>query len=216
MRITDEMLYAAAPEAAERYLSTLPGREDCAHAFSPDFEERMRLLLPRRKRKKLLRRALLLAAVVALLGTAVYAGQPEDYRVYAAAREGVLTYLVRPRADPIPQSFHPLTPGWLPEGYALEQEYGDEGESHLCTVYRTEDDRSLTLDQWMGKEQTGLLLGDYRTEEVPVHGGTGVFFTETDGGSGCLLWTEGPYVLKLYSSGLTQEEMTVIAENLEW
>ena len=216
MKITDEMLYAAAPEAAERVLDALPGRTDCAHAFSPAFEERMRLLLPGRKKKRLWKRALLLAAVVALLGTAVYASQSEEYRVYATAREGVLTYLVRPRADLIPQSFHRLTPGWLPEGYALEQEYGDEEESHLCTVYRTEDNRSFSLDQWMGKEQTGLLLGDYRTEEIPVHGGTGVFFTEADGGSGCLLWTEGPYVLKLYSSSLTQGEMTAIAENLEW
>lgn len=99
MRITDEMLYQAAPEAAERYLDALPGRAECAHAFSPDFEERMRLLLPRRKKKKLWKRALLLAAVIALLGTAVYANQPEDYQVYAAAREGVLTYLIRPRAD---------------------------------------------------------------------------------------------------------------------
>ena len=29
MNITDEMLYAAAPEAAERWLDTLPKREDC-------------------------------------------------------------------------------------------------------------------------------------------------------------------------------------------
>ena len=63
MRITDEMLYEAAPEAAERYLGALPGREACAHVFSPDFEERMRVLAPRRKKGTLWKRALLLAAV---------------------------------------------------------------------------------------------------------------------------------------------------------
>ena len=41
MNITDEMLYAAAPEAAERWLDTLPGREDCGHNFSLTFEASM-------------------------------------------------------------------------------------------------------------------------------------------------------------------------------
>ena len=61
MRITEEMLYETAPAAAERYLEALPGREACAHVFSPDFEERMRLLAPGRK-KKLLKRVVLEAA----------------------------------------------------------------------------------------------------------------------------------------------------------
>ena len=62
MRITDEMLYAAA-EAAERYLDTLPGQTDCTHAFSPAFEEKLQFLLPRRRKKKLWKRIILLAAV---------------------------------------------------------------------------------------------------------------------------------------------------------
>ena len=65
MKITDEMLYAAAPEAAERYLNTLPKQEDCVHGFSRDFEERMRFLPPRRK-KRLWKRIVLQAAVIAL------------------------------------------------------------------------------------------------------------------------------------------------------
>ena len=41
MMISEEALYAAAPEAAEKFLSALPDREDCVHDFSPDFEARI-------------------------------------------------------------------------------------------------------------------------------------------------------------------------------
>ena len=43
MMISEEALYAAAPEAAEKFLSALPDREDCVHDFSPDFEARCKV-----------------------------------------------------------------------------------------------------------------------------------------------------------------------------
>ena len=52
MNITDEMLYAAAPEAAERWLDTLPGREDCGHDFSLTFEASMAPILRRRRKRR--------------------------------------------------------------------------------------------------------------------------------------------------------------------
>lgn len=219
MRITDEMLYAAAPEAAERYLSALPGREDCAHAFSPDFEERMRLLLPRRKRKKVWRRALLLAAVVALLGTAVYANQPEDYRVRATAREGILTYSARPREDVVPQQFHRIVFGWIPEGYTLWNEREPEEDAdYFSTSYRTEDRRYLFLCQWMGREHSATLMGEYRWEGVTVRGCEGIFIDAAgDSHHYTLLWAEGPYVLQLEADdSLDRETFFKVAENLEW
>lgn len=219
MRITDEMLYAAAPEAAERYLSTLPGREDCAHAFSPDFEERIRFLLPRRKRKKLWRRALLLAAVVALLGTAVYAGQPEDYRVRATARDGILTYSARPQDDIVPQQFHRITLGWIPEGYALWSESElEEDTVYSSTSYRAGDYQYISLRQWMGQECSETLMGKYQWEGVTVRGSEGIFIDVAgDSLSYTLLWAEGPYVLRLEADGsLDRETLLKIAENLEW
>ena len=63
MMISEEALYAAAPEAAEKFLSALPDREDCVHDFSPDFEARMATLL-RRQRRRRHWRALLAAAAV--------------------------------------------------------------------------------------------------------------------------------------------------------
>lgn len=219
MRITDEMLYAAAPEAAERYLDAFPGREDCAHAFSPDFEERMRLLLPRRKRKRIWKRALLLAAVLALLGTAVYASQPEDYRVRAAARDGILTYSARPQEDIVPQQFHRITFGWIPEGYALWSESELEADTvYFSTSCRTEDYRYLSLRQWMGQEYSETLMGEYRWEGVTVRGSEGILIDAAgDSRRYTLLWAEGPYVLQLTADdSLDRETFLKIAENLEW
>ena len=65
MMISEEALYAAAPEAAEKFLSALPDREDCVHDFSPDFEARMATLL-RRQRRRRHWRALLAAAADSL------------------------------------------------------------------------------------------------------------------------------------------------------
>lgn len=222
MRITDEMLYAAAPEAAERYLDACPGREDCAHAFSPAFEEQMRFLLPGRKKKRLWKRVLLLAAVVAMLGTAVYADQPEDYHVRAAARNGVLTYSARPQEDVVPQQFHRITFGWIPEGYALRSESELEEDTVYSSVsYWKEGEASrghLSLCQWMGKEYSETLMGDYRWEGVTVRGSEGIFIDAAgDSLSYTLLWAEGPYVLQLTADGgLDRETFFKVAENLEW
>lgn len=219
MRITDEMLYAAAPEAAERLLSALPGREDCAHDFSPDFEARMRFLLPRKRKKRLWKRVLLLAAVVALLGTAVYANQPENYRVRATARDGILVYSARPQEDIVPQSFHRIVFGWLPEGYTLWHESQmEESTDYFGTSYRTEDYQYISLRQWMGREYSETLMGQYSWEGVTVRGCEGILIDAAgDSLSYTLLWAEGPYVLQLKADdSLDRETFLKIAENLEW
>ena len=207
MRITDEMLYAAAPEAAERYLDTLPGREDCAHTFSPDFEERMRPLLSRRKRRAW-RRLLLLAAVVVLLGTMVYADQPEDYRVRATAKNGMLVYSARPQEDVVPQQFHRIAFGWLPEGYTLWNEHS----------YGAGDYQRISLRQWMGQEYSETLMGEYRWEGVTVRGCEGILIDAAGDSFGyTLLWAEGPYVLQLTAGGgLDRESFFKVAEDLKW
>jgi hypothetical protein len=75
MMISEEALYAAAPEAAEKFLSALPDREDCVHDFSPDFEARMATLL-RRQRRRRHWRALLAAACVVILAVGLVQGVP--------------------------------------------------------------------------------------------------------------------------------------------
>ena len=52
MNFTDEALRAAAAEAAERWLDTLPKREDCGHDFSLTFQASMGPLLRRGRRRQ--------------------------------------------------------------------------------------------------------------------------------------------------------------------
>ncbi len=218
MRITEEMLYETAPAAAERYLEALPGREACAHVFSPDFEERMRLLAPGRK-KKLWKRVVLAAAVVALLGTAVYANQPEDYQVHAVSRDGIFTCSARPQETVVPQQFHRITLGWVPEGYTLWGESAlEEDTVYSSTSYRTENYESISLRQWMGQEYSEMLMGEYQWEETTVRGSRGIFIDAAgDSRRYTLLWAEGPYVLHLSAEdNLDRETFFKIAENLEW
>ena len=110
MNITDEMLYAAAPEAAERWLDTLPGREDCGHNFSLTFEASMASLL-RRRRKRRWKTLALLAAVVgvlaALLASGAVAERPDNYRVYAAQEDGLVSYSARPKDTGVDLPFRP-------------------------------------------------------------------------------------------------------------
>ena len=163
-----------------------------------------------------------LAAVIALLGTAVHANQPEDYRVRAAARDGVLTYSARPQEDVVSQQFHRITFGWTPEGYALWRESELEEDTVYSSIsYWKEGEASrghLSLCQWMGQEYSETLMGDYRWEGVTVRGSEGIFIDAAgDRRSYTLLWAEGPYVLqRTADTGLDRETFFKIAENLAW
>lgn len=110
MNITDEMLYAAAPEAAERWLDTLPKREDCGHDFSLTFDASMSALL-RRRRKRRWKTLALLAAVIAALGALLASGavaeRPDNYRVYAAQEDGLVSYSARPKDTGVDLPFRP-------------------------------------------------------------------------------------------------------------
>ena len=176
------------------------------------------MLRPRQRRRRRLRTLGLLAAVLAVLaalGASGLAGQPEDYRVYATAQDGLLTYLARPREDLGSRRFHPITPGWLPEGYTLERQ-SQNGEE-MVSVYASPGGEWVRLSQWCGREQSGVALGEYLVEEAAVHGCEGVYFAQADGGGvRFLLWAEGPYVLELTSEQLGRTELAEIAENLEW
>ena len=97
MMISEEALYAAAPEAAEKFLSALPDREDCVHDFSPDFEARMATLLRRQRRRRHWRALLAAAAVLGALaaGLSVGAGDRTDCQIYWSQTDGELRYVIR-------------------------------------------------------------------------------------------------------------------------
>ena len=217
MNITDEMLYAAAPEAAERWLNTLPGREDCGHDFSLTFEASMAALLRRRRRKRWKTLALLAAVIAALTALLVGVGaeRKDDYRVYAAQDDGFVTYVIRPREDPFSHGPHRMTPGWHPESYVVEESVDLDLGFRTRYVHSGNETKYITLYQRCAGDDAGTLLGDYEIEDVQVDGKDALLLSET-GGERLLLWSNGPNVYKLFSGSLEKEDLLHIANNLKW
>ncbi len=214
MIITEEMLYAAAPEAAERFLDTLPDREGCQVSFSAAFEGEMDRLLHRRRRRPW--RGLLLAAAVLgalTVGLSVGADSQPDCQIYWSESDGVLQYSVRMEQE----STRPFALAELeavPDGFAQVRQV-QEGET-AQTVYRAEDGRSISLRQVCAQEYNGVFTGACTAQEAEVGDRLGMLAQSADGSIMELLWTDGPYILTLHTTGLSQEEVLAIAQDITW
>ena len=214
MTITEEMLYAAAPAAAERFLDTLPDREGCQVSFSAAFEGEMDRLLHRRRRRPW--RGLLVAAAVLgalTVGLSVGAGSQPDCQIYWSKSDGVLQYSVRMEQE----STRPFALAELeavPDGFAQVRQV-QEGET-AQTVYRAEDGRSISLRQVCAQEYNGVFTGAYTAQEAEVGDRLGMLAQSADGSIMELLWTDGPYILTLHTTGLSQEEVLAIAQDITW
>ena len=137
MMISEEALYAAAPEAAEKFLSALPDREDCVHDFSPDFEARMATLLRRQRRRRHWRALLAAAAVLGALaaGLSVGAGDRTDCQIYWSQTDGELRYVIR-LEHATTRPFQDAQLRCVPEGFILVRGSTSEIRGERSLAYR--------------------------------------------------------------------------------
>ena len=217
MTISDEALYAAATEAAEKFLSTLPDRADCVHDFSPDFEARMEPLLRRQRRRRPWRALLAVAAVLGALaaGLSVGAGDRTDCQIYWSQTGGELRYVVRLEYATT-QPFQAAQLEEVPEDFALVRESVNEGTATCYQTYQRGEDASFTLKQTQGEDLVGSKGTACQGSEVDVNGRLGLLVEETDSTEKDLLWTDGPYIFALYGKGLSTEELLEIARGVTW
>lgn len=156
MMISEEALYAAAPEAAEKFLSALPDREDCVHDFSPDFEARMATLLRRQRRRRHWRALLAAAAVLGALaaGLSVGAGDRTDCQIYWSQTDGELRYVIR-LEHTTTRPFQDAQLRCVPEGFILVRGSTSEIRGERSLAYRRGEDASFTLMQTQGEDLVG-------------------------------------------------------------
>ena len=170
MMISEEALYAAAPEAAEKFLSALPDREDCVHDFSPDFEARMATLLRRQRRRRHW-----LGALAA--GLSVGAGDRTDCQIYWSQTDGELRYVIR-LEHTTTRPFQDAQLRCVPEGFILVRGSTSEIRGERSLVYRRGEDASFTLMQTQGEDLVGSKGTACQGSEVEVNGRLGLLVEE--------------------------------------
>lgn len=216
MKITDEMLFEAAPQAAKLFLDTLPDQEACRKDFPVEFEENMDALLTRPKRRRPWKALLAAAAIIGALtvGLTVGAGSRSDYQIYWSQSDGVIRYVVR-LEHKTNRDFQPVELADPPQGFTLERG-GMNGEREYHVTYRNENDGYFSVTQRADDEYSGMILGDYRGTEVEIGGRLGMLAESNDKENRMLLWTDGPYILMIYADGVSAEGLLQIAEALKW
>ena len=217
MMIPEEDLYAAAPEAAEKFLSALPDQAECVHDFSPDFETRMELLLHRQRRRRPWRALLAAAAVIGALaaGLSVGAGDRTNCQIYWSQTNGELRYVIR-LEHVTTQPFQDAQLDYVPEGFTLVRGGTNEIRGERSLIYRKGEEASFTLRQTRGEDLVGSKGTACQGSEVEVNGRPGLLAEETGSTEKDLLWTDGPYIFALYGKGLSAEELLRIAEGVTW
>ena len=219
--INEEMLKTAAAEANLSILDTLPAAEEYTHTFSFAFERKMRRLLRRERHRvayRFLSRAACFTAAVALAGAtwlAVDVRARADF--FSWIKENVDSYVAyrfvgdADKANDADQ--YSLT--WLPEGFALVKQMGDE--KFFSQIYANAEDQMISFMCSQGTDAMGLFIGgdSEPVREVMVGETLADFYKATEADSAnALIWlSEDGEMIFCISAPLPEETMIQIAES---
>ena len=221
--ITDEMLRAAAAEADQAILDSLPLPQECDHQFSPQFERKMKRVIRRGRHPgayKFLRTAACFLVAVVLTGTTWLTVDAEARGAFFAwVRQQYETFVEYRFEGPAPdeEMTTDFAPTWLPDGFE-ETNVQSAGGTSMRT-YSNSDGRVIHFMYSAGADATSLfVISDQMTaEEVAVGTQKADFYWDADPqNANALVWqSESGDILFCISAALPESEMVKIAESIE-
>ena len=196
MDISDELLYATAPQARELLLGSLPGREACEHRFSARVERRMRTLLLAQKyghgRMIARRAAAVILAILILTGSWLTVDTKARAALIQWAREWYTEHIsYRFSEESGDESLPQVTIGALPQDYTETDRESEPGYAGF--YYHNAEGQQIYF--YYERMEQGTLISidttDMVVEEVSVNGSSGeVYISQNPDQSNCIIWMD--------------------------
>jgi len=194
--ISDELLYATAPQARELLLGSVPGREACEHRFSARFERQMRTLLLTQKyghsRIIARRAAAVILAILILTGSWLTVDTKARAALIEWSREWYTEHIsYRFAEEPSDESLPQVTIGALPQGYTETDHESEPGYAGF--YYQNAEGQQIYF--YYERMEQGTLISidttDMVIEEVSVNGSSGeVYLSLNPDQSNCIIWMD--------------------------
>lgn len=210
MMITDEMLMAAAGQAREALLTSLPNPEKCQHTFSFYFEQKMRRLLEKQKHQaehRILQRAAAIFLAV-LIGTSTWLAVDTEARAafFRWCKEMYETYVVYRFSGDKPMQSAAYCPDWLPAGYAETSTLSVPGLTQI--MYQNQEGNQIIFHYIPMQQGTAAVVPETSTfKAVKINGFYGELYLESDPAKASVLtWFDDQANLAFTISGCLQED----------
>lgn len=235
MKFTDEELREAAVQAEKYLLAQLPPEDACGHEFSPEFEERMAVLINDVKHNKIKQRHARLGwqlytrnslAAALLCFALAFLTMPEaviaNCQKVIEAVETVFNEYTEYRYTSNASSeteFHPLVLGYLPEGMEEVEDAREETTGMIYSLYTDKENvRTLAIRQYLVTEK--LKQAAYKVDSENVQIETILIQNDeiqllTKKGKFDFYWTHGAYHIS-GQTNVSREELLSILEKIEF
>lgn len=230
--ITEEMLKAAAVEADQVIMDSLPASEKCGHEFSRSFQKKMRRIFRRANHPvlyKLIRSAACFVLAIILTGSAWLTVDAEareafirwvkeTYSTYSMYHfEGTDSETQTSEEQPSEEQTAPeYSLAWIPDGYT-EWATENVGDS-IYVMYADESGRLLTFGYLPGSDGTYMFLETtgYTQESTYVGNVPADFYlSHSLDKANSIVWTSPDGKTAFYLDGFfSKEELIDMAENV--
>lgn len=227
IEITDEFLYQHMPAYEEKVLNAMPKEEEIDHEFSEEFEKKMEVLIRRAKQKekyhlpvKTWQRVaaaiviIFVATMTITFGTKAVREKLFDYTSTEYATYTETTYY---SDEEVVGEFHAKYPTYIPRGYELDLEDGDEYFIVLEYIKETEGNIASIL---ISEDQIrdGMTVGmdnEYIKEEFCTIQGNNVRICYKDDGTIRAIWEENGCLYMVSVTELSKRKLIKICKSLE-